>query len=180
MVVLVLGILTGIAAVVLGAAGVVKIVDPGPATQVLAALGRSGGTATGRAVGLVEASLALWLLVTGSRLAMAAVGIAYLVLAAAVVQLRRRSPSTPCGCFGSWSGPATPRHVLVNLGGAVIGFGGAATSVTVAPPGDWAPLAQTLWWGVVLIGALGVAIVLAANGSPTRHRRNHPLAGSDR
>jgi hypothetical protein len=152
----------GAAGVVLAAAGVTKLMDPAPTHRLFAALGIGGGSRAARAVGAVELCLGLWLLATGNRWAATLAAVAYLVLVVTVLTLRHRSPTTPCGCFGQWSGPPSARHVVVNVLGASTCALAAATGTAVAPGGGSTTAGALAWWGAVAITAL--AAVLALGG----------------
>ena len=169
-------LLTAVAAAVLGAAGVTKVLDPRPTAHMLDAIGAPGGPATARIAGVVELLVALWLLADGSRWAASAGALVYLGLTIAVLVLRRRSPATPCGCFGRWSGPPTARHLVVNLlGVAALTLAAVAASPT-GPPAGLAVTSTLQWWLVVAGGATVVILVLAgsridASSGPARARR---------
>jgi len=169
----------GAAGVVLGAAGVTKLVDPTPTTRLFDALGLTGSARVAQAAGGVELGLALWLLATGGRWAATATALAYLVLIVLVLTLRRRSPSTPCGCFGQWSGPPSARHVVVNALGASACALAAATDTPVTPPAGTAVAGVVTWWGAVAVAALLGVLALGGRrpgaGAPGRRT---PAAGT--
>lgn len=157
----------GGAGVVLGAAGVTKLVDPSPTERLLAALGLGGGAPVARAAGLVELGLALWLLASGAPASAAGMAAAYLVLLITVLVLRHRSPSTPCGCFGQWSGPPSARHVIVNALGVSVCALAAATATPVAPPSGVSATGALGWWGAVAGVAIAGVIALGGRGENT-------------
>lgn len=157
--------------VVLGAAGVTKLVDPAPTVRLFGALGvGAGGAPAARTAGAVELALALWLLSTGNRWAAAATALAYVVLVGVVLALRHRSPSTPCGCFGQWSGPPAARHVVVNALGAATCALSAATDTSVAPPGGTGTAGVLAWWAAVAIVAVAGVLALGGRRSPAAAR----------
>lgn len=161
------GLAAAVMGLVLGAAGVAKLVEPAATATTFTAIGLPSGRHGARALGVVETGVALWLLVTGSRAAAAVAGAAYLALTAGVVVLRRRSPTTPCGCFGGWSGPPAVRHVVVNLVGVASCTLAAVMGASIGPAaGSGAPVVAG-WWLVVAIGAVGVILVLATRPTPT-------------
>jgi len=162
--VVVVSVLAGVAAVVLGAAGAVKAVDPTATARMLTAVGVGGGTRTARLLGVVEVAVALWLLLDGGQWPAAATAVIYAALTAVVVTLRRRSPMTPCGCFGAWSGPPARRHVALDAGAALAAAVAAVTHTSVAPPSGSVG-ATTGWWLAVAAGAALSVVVLA--GGPT-------------
>ena len=152
---------TGIAGVVLGAAGATKVIDPGPAARMLGAVGAPGGRPAARLLGTIEVLVALWLLAGGTRWAAIATAVLYLVLTLTVVLLRHRSPATPCGCFGTWSGPPSTRHLVINLGGLAVSALTAAADIAVGPPAGWTGAGVLAWWMVVVGGSGLVVLTLA-------------------
>lgn len=158
---------TGIAGVVLGAAGATKVIDPGATARMLEAVGAPGGRLAARLLGTLEILIALWLLASGSRWAAAATALAYLVLTLTVALLRHRSPATPCGCFGAWSGPPSARHLAINLSGVAVSSVAATAGVIVGPPAGWTGAGVLAWWLVVVGGSALVVLALAG----PRHTR---------
>lgn len=167
---------TGIAGVVLGAAGATKVIDPGATARTLEAVGAPGGRLAARLLGTLELLIALWLLASGSRWAAAATALAYLVLTLTVVLLRRRSPATPCGCFGAWSGPPSARHLAINLGGVIVSTLVATADVTVGPPAGWNGAGVLAWWLVVVGGSALVVLALAGPRRTSAGGRSHESA----
>jgi len=182
----VIGLVAGIAAAVLAAAGILKVVDPTATVRVLDAIGLGSTPAAARAVGVVETVLALWLLAGGGRWAAAACALVYLALTTAVIRLRRRSPSTPCGCFGQWSGPPMRRHVVVNLAGAAACAIAAATGASVDPGAGASTPLTVGWWLALIVGAVAVVVTLTGPQRPDPTRASptpvppHQRAGDTR
>ena len=169
----------GAAGVVLAAAGVTKLMDPAPTHRLFAALGIGGGSRAARAVGAVELCLGLGLLATGNRWAATLAAVVYLMLVVTVLTLRHRSPTTPCGCFGQWSGPPSARHVVVNVLGASTCALAAATGTAVAPGGGSTTAGALAWWGAVAIIALAAVLALGG-GRPSADGNGEQLASTGR
>lgn len=179
----VVALITAIAGVVLAAAGITKVVGPGPAAQTLTAIGLRGTPTTARLLGIAEAAVGLGILVSTSWLAPAAGAIAYLSVSVAVVVLRRRSPTTPCGCFGQWSEPPSMRHVVVTTTSAVVCAIAAATDTVAGPPAGSGVAAGVGWWLLVAVGAAVVVVALTNGGgasSGTTSKRASSTEGVDR
>lgn len=157
----VVALATGVAGVVLGAAGATKLVEPGASARMLDAVGAPVGRGGARLVGLLEILVAIWLLASGSRWAATATALAYLVLTLTVVVLRRRSPATPCGCFGAWSGPPSARHLVINVSGLAVSALTAASDVPVGPPAAATGAGGLAWWLAVVTGSALVVLALA-------------------
>jgi len=120
-----------IAASLLAAAGVVKVVDPANAVGALRAFGVPVPSAAVRCVGAVEALLAVSAALTGAPVLAALVAASYLLFTAFVLMaLARDLPIGSCGCFGKVDTPPSVLHVAVNLGAVA-----AALGVAVAGDG---------------------------------------------
>ena len=106
-----------IAALLLAAAGVAKVVDPANAVGALRAFGVPVAPAVVRVVGAVEAALAVSAVVTGAAVLAVAVAASYLLFTGFVLMaLVRDCPIGSCGCFGKVDTPPSVLHVVVNLG----------------------------------------------------------------
>ena len=175
--------LLAVGAVVLGALGIVKLVDPNPTSTMLDAVGMPGHNLTARLLGVVEVMVAVAVLADGPQFAAVILAGMYSAFAIGLLVLRHRSPSTPCGCVGRWSGPPSYRHVAID---AVLAMA-AATCVATATT-SWPALSgaipTTTYWLVVIVGSIAV---IAAMSGPARRpaggRRaptNNALTGNAR
>lgn len=162
-----------VAAVVLGAAGALKLANPEPTSAMLTALRLPAGNAVGRAVGAVELVVAAWVLGVGGWLSPLVLAAVYLGFATGMVILRRRSPSTPCGCFGKLSRPPGRRHVTINLVGAIAGVLGAATGAEALPEGIGAG-ATVVFAVLVVLGAAGAVVIMTAPETGGRTKAGAP------
>lgn len=136
------------AALLLGVAGVLKLVDPGPTRLSLRSAGLPSTALAARAVGVGELVVTAYVLGWGGRLGAALVAAAYLAFAGfshRVIRATRGKAS--CGCFGSSDAPLTNLHVGVDL--AIAGV--ALLAVLDPVPGLAAVAADTPWGGAVFL-----------------------------
>jgi hypothetical protein len=178
--VLVLSWCVAVAAVVLGSLGTVKLIDPAPTATMFEALGIPGRNLGARLLGAVEVVVGVVVLSDGPAVTVAALAAAYGLFSIGLVVLRRRSPSTPCGCVGRWSGPPSWRHVAINSALAMAALVGAVTSTTSWPVLSGA-MSTTVYWLSVMIAAIAVIVALsvrvpasARNVNPRHTRRPNP------
>ena len=148
-----------IAALLLAAAGVAKVVDPTTTVGALRAFGAPVPPAGVRTMGAVEAALAVTAALTGAAVLALAVAGSYLVFTAFVLVARARDlPIGSCGCFGRIDTPPSVLHVVVNLGAVAAGLG-------VAVAGDGTGLGRVLasqpLAGVPLLLLVGVGTYAA-------------------
>lgn len=155
-----------VAAVVLGSLGTVKLIDPSPTATMLAALGIPGGNLAARLLGAVEVLVGVVVLSDGPAMAVAALAAAYGSFSIGLVVLRRRSPLTPCGCVGRWSGPPSWRHVAINTALGMAALAGAVTNTTSWPLLSGV-MSTTVYWLSVMIGAVAVIVALSGLGTPS-------------
>jgi Methylamine utilisation protein MauE len=151
-----------LAAGLLFASGIGKILRPAPAVDALAAAGLPGGAVAARALGVVEVlagAAALWRPTTATALVVAAL---YLAFALFLVRLIRRGGATTCGCVGSGEAPPSWLHVALDLAAVAVSVAAAAWGVpslgsaVAASPMAGVPLL------IVLVGAgalLAIAVV---------------------
>lgn len=133
------------AALLLGLAGVLKLVTPGPTRIALRSAGLPSTALAARAIGTVEVAIAVYALGWGGRLGAGLVSIAYLGFAgfsARVISATRGTAS--CGCFGASNAPLTNLHVGVDL--VIAGI--AALAVADPVPGIFTVAADTPWAGI--------------------------------
>src|SRR5690242_10022241 len=118
-----------VAAGLLIASGIGKILRPAPAVDALAAAGLPGGAVAARALGVVEVlagAAALWRPSTATALVVAAL---YLAFALFLVRLIRRGGATTCGCVGSGEAPPSWLHVALDLAAVAVSVAAAAWGV---------------------------------------------------
>lgn len=115
-------------AVVVAAAGVLKLSRPSGAATALRAARLPSGEGPVRLLGLAEIVLAAAVLAFGGSLTSLLLGAAYAGFAGfAAVLMTRSGRAASCGCFGEAStAPTTPVHVGINLAAAVVAFAGVA------------------------------------------------------
>lgn len=163
------------AATVLGALGVIKLIDPAPTSTMLAALGVPGRDVAARLLGGAEVAVAVVVLSDGPAVAMVALALAYWSFTLGLVVLRRRSPATPCGCVGRWSGPPTRRHIAINGALATAAAACVVTGTTAWPTLSGA-VSTTGYWLSAMIAA--VVVIAAMSSTATMGpARAHPGPG---
>lgn len=152
------------AATVLGALGLVKLIDPAPTSRMLSALPVPGGHLGARLLGAAEVAVAVVVLADGPAAAVVALSFAYWSFTIGLVVLRRRSPTTPCGCVGRWSGPPTRGHIVINGVLASAAVVCVATGTTAWP--DLPGAASTIvYWLSAMIAAVGVIAAMSARAA---------------
>lgn len=137
------------ATVLIGAAGMVKVVAPDGARVALRGAGLPGSIVVARGLGVGEVAVAVAVLAWGGRPGAAAVAVAYAGFAgfASVLHARSRGRAS-CGCFGGGNAPVTRLHVVVNLALAAV-----AVAVVVDPvPGIWSTASDTPGAGLAFLG----------------------------
>jgi Methylamine utilisation protein MauE len=153
-----IGALCAAAAVLLLWSGVVKLARPAATARMVAGvLGRQpqGSHTAARLIGLVEVAVGAAVLVTGGRVACAALAACYLVFTAVAVRLAGAARPAPCGCFGRADAPTGRIHVVVDAVACA-----AAIAGTVASPGPWG--GYTGQPALVTVVGLGQVLLLAA------------------
>ncbi len=108
------------ATVLLGAAGVAKILRPGDTATALGAAGLPAGRTAVRAGAAAEVVVAVLAIAVPGPATGALVAAAYTAFAGfVVVALRRGWALASCGCFGRPDTPPTTAHAVLNLGAAL-------------------------------------------------------------
>ena len=120
-----------------------------------------------RCWGALELAISVTVLAGGPWLATAALGCSYAVFTLMVTLLRRRSPTTSCGCIGRWSAPPTRRHILINAAGALVCAAALVTRSSAVPPTGQLGGTVTYW---VMAVAAAAAILVALSGTTVRRR----------
>jgi hypothetical protein len=138
--------------------GLAKVARPAATAGMLAEVfGRRwpARRTTARLLGLVELAVGTAVLVTGSRVACAALALSYLVFTGVAVRLASRTRPAPCGCFGRSDTPTGRVHVVVDALACAVGV-----AATVAPPGPWGGFAGQ----PVIVATVGIGQVLLLAG----------------
>lgn len=146
-----LAVLVALAAGLLVPAGVAKLRAPDVAREALG-LPRRADSAV-RLLGGIELLLAVAVLSTGARAAVAVLGLAYAGFTAVAVRQRARGAS--CGCFGATRTPTGWHHVLLDGAAAL----SAVMAVIVGVPSAIELMADAPLGGVPLV--LGGAVAVA-------------------
>lgn len=162
--------LTWVVAAVLLAAGVSKLLDPGPAARAIGSLVPTAHTGTGaaRALGAIEAAIGLAVLAIGGRASAALLAAAYLgVTATSIAAVRRGLPS--CGCFGERSARPTWSHVAINVGSLMIAVAGVVHPPVGVGDGLRGGSAIAAFTTCALVAAAAVAVVALETTWPQDH-----------
>src|SRR5690242_18601636 len=107
----------------LAAAGALKATRPHDTAVALGALHLPNDRRLVRALGAVEAAVAIGALGTGRAELAVVVGVSYLAFTAFVLAAARaHTPLRSCGCLGGIDTPPHPVHVVVNLSAAIVAF----------------------------------------------------------
>jgi hypothetical protein len=139
-----------LAAALLVAAGVVKLVRPRPTAQAMADADLPASDGLARVVGGAEVVVGLWALTTGGVVASLALATIYLVFAGFLAFVLRAHPDAgSCGCAGAKAVPPSLLHLVLNL--VATGVGVAYAVVDGPGIGTW-------------IGDVGIAAVVAIAG----------------
>lgn len=104
------------AALVLGVAGVAKVVSPDGTRVALRTAGLPSGRWVSRLLGTAELAIAATALVVAGRLGALLVSVTFLGFAAfSGLLLARSRGKASCGCFGGTDSPITRIHVVLNV-----------------------------------------------------------------
>jgi uncharacterized membrane protein YphA (DoxX/SURF4 family) len=140
------------AALVLCAAGVMKLRDLAAVTSALAMLGLPARPVAARALGAGEIVVGLWAALDPTRLNCALLGALYAAFAIVALVLARRQAT--CGCFGAHDTPASAVQSLLSATLAAV----ALFSVAAEPRGlRWILQRAPGTAAGLLIGVAGVA-----------------------
>ena len=137
--------LVGAAALLLLAAGALKVADPTRTAGALAARGWTVPPAAVRAGALAEAALGAATLVVGGRILPALVAASYAGFAWFVASaMRSGAPVGTCGCLGRPDTPPRPVHVVVDAVLALAAVAGAVAGVDPLLEGSPAVIAASV------------------------------------
>ncbi len=173
--------LLGAFALLLGAAGLSKLIRPASAVQALRGalpepIRRVAGAGPVRVLSSIEIAVAFAVLLGGGGGAAALTAAAYLVLTAVAARMLRVAPGADCGCIGSSSQPVSRWHLAVTAAGATVGVAGvvwpqpAVLSAVVGNGGEGLALAAD-----VLV--LAWLLSLAMTALPELENRRAEVAG---
>lgn len=117
--------LVGACALLLGAAGLMKVLAPDGTARAVLATDLPGATLLAgrpliRILGMAELTVALLAVLVGNRLSALLLAVAYALLALVAWRLARHAPGQDCGCFGSSGTP-----------------GGSGSGSDASPAGNW-------------------------------------------
>ena len=159
-----------ICALVLAAAGALKLRDPVPTAGALRAVGWPSAPPLVRGLGAVEVAAGATGLVVGGIAGAVAVGALYAGFAVfIVVALRRTTPLQSCGCFGQADTPPGVRHLVVCLA-AVAGavwLGATGGESLVDRLGSLPALGAVIYTAGLAAGVYAVYLILTRLGGPT-------------
>ncbi len=118
------------AAMLLGAAGLGKLLQPRPSARAVVAAELPAASLLSarpvvRVVGAAEVAITAWVLFGGGTLPAALLAIAYLALTMVAARMLRFAKGQNCGCFGTASEPISLMHGIVNGAGVLVGAGAA-------------------------------------------------------
>jgi hypothetical protein len=148
---LTLAVLVALAAGLLIPAGIAKLRAPGVARTALGLPRRAEPWV--RVLGVAELGLAVTVLATAMRPAVAVLGLAYVAFTA--VAVRQRSRGESCGCFGASDTPTGWHHVLLDGVAAL----SVITAAVLGVPSARVLLGDAPFAGAPLVVAGAIAVV---------------------
>ncbi len=153
-----------IGAALLAVAGVAKVRRPAATTESLALAGLPDRPVLARLLGTGEVVLAVVVIATGSRIAVAALALAYLAFTAVSWHLLRTDQGS-CGCFGEVDAPLTRVHVTTNFVLAVAaGVAALGAHPATSSTGDVILTVVVVATGAALVRMLLVLVPALADG----------------
>jgi len=144
----------------LGASGVVKLIDPDPTTGAMGAAGLPSSRSLSRSLGLFEILTAIVALSVGGAAVIAGAGLYASFAAFTSFALYKRLPIQSCGCFGRDDTPPTRLHLGYNVVACVALL---ALAVLDVAPIDWSlsPVELGLYLGFATIGVYASYLLMA-------------------
>ena len=141
------------AALLLGAAGLLKVTSPDPTRVALRAAGLPSTALAARTLGAVEVAITLYTLAVGGRLAAGLISLTYLGFAGfSFLVIRTSRGKASCGCFGASGAPLTNLHVGVDIAIAAV----AALGIVNPVPGLLTVVADTPFFGIPFLVFTGL------------------------
>jgi hypothetical protein len=177
-------VLVWASALIITAAGFLKLVNPTPAARFLAGLHLPPSRLAVRLVALVEIAVGLAVTLIGGRASPAAAAILFAGFLAALVghRLRTGRSTVSCGCFGSTAEVPLAPHVAAlavvlgaSVGAAVASRRSLLDVVTSVAPGQAVLLVALL--ALVCIAAVGFSTAGAGTAGPASTSRVAPAGG---
>lgn len=151
-----------VAVVILGAAGAVKVARPANTARALGEMGLRVPPAAVRAAALAELAIAAGALVGGGRPFAALVAASYAGFAAFVLAaLRRGTPLSTCGCFGTDDTPPTATHLGLNLAAALVAVAVAITGSGAGGLGEIGAMEGSVSLRIAFVASTAVSVWLA-------------------
>lgn len=144
----------------LGASGVVKLIDPDPTTGAMGAAGLPSSRSLSRVLGLFEILTAIVALSVGGAAIVAGAGLYASFTVFTGFALYKRLPIQSCGCFGREDTPPTGLHLGYNI---VASLALLALAVLDVAPIDWnlTPVELVLYLGFATIGVYASYLLIA-------------------
>lgn len=146
--------------------GATKLARPRSTSAAARAIGLPSSSGAVRVFGAIELGAAGAGAAVGHAAALL-VACVYAGLAVLALRLLRRAPTTPCGCLGTSSTPASRAHVAVNGAAALVAVGAALHGSPFAGIAGL-PLAGVPFVVLVLCAARLAALTIDALPSLTR------------
>ncbi len=167
------------AALLLAAAGALKMFEPAPTRVALRTAGLPGTALVVRGIAAGEIAVATYTIGWGGQLAAALTALIYLGFAAFSWRVMTTSRGrASCGCFGASDAPITRLHVGVNLVVVAVGIwamvdpvAGVARQIDATPLAGLPFLAFTVMLAWLLQVALTTLPELQAAATPRRRRQ---------
>lgn len=147
-----------VAAGLLVASGLGKLVRPAPARTALRSAGLPDAGWAVVVLGLAEIAAGVTALWRPGPVTGAAVGVLYAAFAAFLVRLLRRGTASTCGCVGAADAPPSALHVALDLVAVAVA---AAVAVWPAPSLGAAVAASPMAGIPLVIGLVGAGALLA-------------------
>jgi hypothetical protein len=144
----------------LGASGVVKLIDPDPTTGAMSTAGLPSSHTLSRSLGLGEIATAVVGLSVGGVALFVGAGLYAAFAGFTATALYQRLPIQSCGCFGRDDTPPTRLHLGYNV---VAGAALVAVAVPGVAPIDWSfpPVELVLYLGFAAIGVYASYLLMA-------------------
>jgi hypothetical protein len=173
-------VVTFVAAALLVASGLAKVVRPLPTARAMYAAGLPGHAWFARAIGVAEIVVGTWFLTAPSTIAAVALALLFGAFAGFVAFLLLARPgAASCGCAGATDVPPSRIHLALNLVAA-----GAAVAAAIDPPQSLIATTTSLGAASIpflvgLVTAAGLAVAAVTDLPPAlasyRRPDGHPV-----
>lgn len=143
----------------LGASGVVKLIDPDPTTGAMSTANLPSSHTLSRTLGIVEIATAVMALAMGGVALFVGVGLYVAFAVFTAMALYKRLPIQSCGCFGRDDTPPTRLHLGYNVVAFVALLAVATLGVV---PIDWGlrPVELALYLGFATVGVFASYLLM--------------------